>query len=453
MVKFLRLSADRILGDTDIRSLLVRKNILISFLLKGGSVLITFLLVPLTINYINPTQYGIWLTISSMIYWISVFDIGIGNGLKNEIAYSIAANEELNIKKYVSTGYAVLTMISILIFLLCFAFSFVFDWNTIFNISAAMNLDIFPIMILFIGFFCIQFVLQLIDAVLSATQQIFISSLILFSGQLLTLTIIYILTLVVPGSLLLLVIVTAGSSVTVVLLASLYLYKTRLKLFAPSYRFVDFSYLKKILNTGGAFFVIQISSMALIHSNNFIITKILGPEAVTVYYVPFRMFSFITMLFTIIITPYWSAFTNAYAKKDLAWIKDNVNKLRKVWLFLAVLGFIMLFYSDFLLNIWIHNSVTVPKSLSMSMLLYVIIYSWQTLHVYFLNGIGKIRLQLYIIIMGAVLNIPLSIFLGNRYGLAGIVNANSIIFLFMGAVFTMQYHRIINEKAFKIWNR
>ena len=388
-----------------------------------------------------------------MIYWINVFDIGIGNGLKNEIAYSIATKDENNIKKYISSSYAVLTIISIFIFIVFFVTSFFINWNNILNIPDKINLNIHLILTIFIGFFCIQFVLQLLDAVISATQQVFVSSLILFLGQLVGLIIIYLLSLFVPGSLLLLVVAMAGSSIMVVIVASLYLYKTKLKKFAPSYNNIDFKHLKKIINTGGYFFVIQISAMTLIHANNFIITKILGPEAVTIYYIPFRLFSFITMLFTIIIMPYWSAFTDAYATKDLTWIKSNVKKLRIIWLLLAFFGILVFIFANFLYKIWIPKTILIPVSLSFTMLLYVIVYSWQTLHVYFLNGIGKIKLQLFVVIAGAILNIPLAIYLGKKYGLAGIVSSNTIIFFIMGMIFTIQYNKIVNETAFKIWNK
>lgn len=443
----------KILESTSERSSLIKKNILISFFLKGGSVIITFLLVPLTINYINPVQYGIWLTISALIYWISVFDLGIGNGLKNEIAHSIAIKDERNLKRYVSTSYAVLTLISISIFLFFYFISFFFDWNELLNISDAIDFDIRPVLILFIGFFCIQFVIQLLDAVISAVQQVYISSLILFIGQLLGLISIYLLTLYVPGSLLLLVLVMAGSSVSVILVSSIYLYSTKLKKFAPSFKHIDFDYIKKILKLGGAFFFIQIGAMALIHSNNIIISRILGPEAVTTYFIPYRLFSFVTMLFIIIITPYWSAFTDAYSSKDIDWIKSNIKKLRYIWLSLTFLGLVIFLLSDFLYKVWIDDAVKVPVFLSFVMLINVIVFMWHTLHVFFLNGIGKIRLQLFVILIGAIVNIILAILLGNIFGLPGVVGANSLVFGTMALIYTIQYKKIISNKAVGLWNR
>jgi O-antigen/teichoic acid export membrane protein len=61
------------------RSIDAKKNIVTSFVIKGINVLINLALVPLTIKYVNSTQYGIWLTLSSIITWFSFFDIGFGN--------------------------------------------------------------------------------------------------------------------------------------------------------------------------------------------------------------------------------------------------------------------------------------------------------------------------------------------------------------------------------------
>ncbi len=45
------------------RSVKAKKNIIASFFIKGLSIAISLIFVPLTINYIKPAQYGIWLTI------------------------------------------------------------------------------------------------------------------------------------------------------------------------------------------------------------------------------------------------------------------------------------------------------------------------------------------------------------------------------------------------------
>lgn len=68
------------------RSIIVKKNIAASLVLKCVSILVSLQVVPLTIDYINPTKYGIWLTLSSIIAWLSYFDLGFAHGFRNYFA-------------------------------------------------------------------------------------------------------------------------------------------------------------------------------------------------------------------------------------------------------------------------------------------------------------------------------------------------------------------------------
>ena len=61
------------------RSALAKKNILASLIFKVIDIPVYLALVPVTINYLNEYEYGIWLTLSSIILWIDTFDIGLGN--------------------------------------------------------------------------------------------------------------------------------------------------------------------------------------------------------------------------------------------------------------------------------------------------------------------------------------------------------------------------------------
>src|SRR6476646_9497261 len=102
------------------RSVNIKKNIIGLFVIRGCSIAISFILVPLTIRYVNPTQYGIWLTLSSIVAWFSFFDIGFGNGLRNKFAEAIAKGDTELAKIYISTTYAILSIVISCILILFF---------------------------------------------------------------------------------------------------------------------------------------------------------------------------------------------------------------------------------------------------------------------------------------------------------------------------------------------
>ena len=95
------------------RSVKAKKNIIGMLFFKGGNILIGLLIVPMTINYVDSENYGIWLTLSSMVAWMSFFNIGLNNGLKNKLGEALAKGDLLLGKKYVSTTYALLCLIFI----------------------------------------------------------------------------------------------------------------------------------------------------------------------------------------------------------------------------------------------------------------------------------------------------------------------------------------------------
>jgi O-antigen/teichoic acid export membrane protein len=435
------------------RSLKVKKNVTISFLIKGASIPVSLLLVRMTINYINPVQYGIWLTISSIIAWMYFFDIGLGNGLKNKLAHSLALNQEEEMNKYVSTTYAVISIIAFVFFAIFFGASFFFDWNKVLNVPSSVTYNVRPVVMIVIFCFSLQFIIQILNTLLTATHQPSKSSVITFIGQLATLIIIYLLTKYVPGNLMVLVSVLAGVPILVMLISSIYLFKTDLKILSPKFRNVDFRFAKSLLNTGGVFFFIQLGALILFQTDNIIITRILGPQAVTTFNVSYKLFSILVMGFSIIVTPFWSAFTDAYAKNDFDWIRQSMKKMRQLWLALSVVAVALFFVSQTVYKIWIGNAVIIPVSLSLAMACYVIAYMWQTLHVYLLNGVGKVRLQLFLVVVSSLVNIPLAVYLGRKFGLAGIISASSFLFFIMGIIFSIQCEKIINQSTSGVWDK
>jgi O-antigen/teichoic acid export membrane protein len=435
------------------RSISIKRNVLLSLLIKGASIPVTLLLVPMTINYINPVQYGIWLTISSIIGWMNFFDIGMGLGLRNKLAHSLALKEHDNINKYISTTYAALAVIAMIISIVFFIVSYFVDWNKALNIPSTLTNNIRPVILIVLVCFCVQFVMQLINTLLNATHQPSVSSLILFIGQLATLIIVYFLTRNGSGNFFVLAGVLAGVPVVIMFLSGLYLFKTRLKGFAPEIKNVDFRFAKNLLNTGGAFFLIQIGVLVLFQTDNIIITRMIGPAAVTTFNISYKLFSLVIMVFIIILTPYWSAFTDAYAKKDFSWIRQNIKKLRQLWAVGSAGTIVLLFISARVYKTWIGDAVIVPVSLSVAMAFYVIAFMWQTLHVYLLNGAGKIRLQLILFCAGSIVNIPLAVLLGRRFGIAGIISGNTLLFIVMGIIFSIQCEKIINQTANRLWDR
>ena len=413
---------------------------------------ISLILIPLTIHYVNPTQYGIWLTLSSIITWAGLFDLGLGNGLRNKLAAMISLDEVSAARSYVSSTYALLFLISTVMFVVFYFINPYIKWQQILNAPDTEGNYLSAVVLVVFAFFCFQFVIQLINNVLTANQAPANVAFLNLIGQVLSLIAVLFLIKYKQGALMDVVIVIAGLPLLVLLAGSVWYYSGSYKSLAPGFRYINWRHAKELLSVGGGFFIIQINALVLLETDNIVITQLFGPSEVTTFNVVYKMFSIVLMFFVIVITPFWSAFTEAYTKNDLEWIKNAIAKINKLWILLSFCSVGLLILSPWLYNLWLGKSITVPISLSIAMCLYTITLIWQAIHVQLLNGIGKIKLQLYLGIIGSIVNIPLSIFLGRWIGVAGVTLSNVILFIIMGVFFSIQTKKIINKTATGIFN-
>ncbi|RYE13434.1 MAG: LPS biosynthesis flippase [Rickettsiales bacterium] len=421
------------------RSIQAKKNIVVSVLFKGLSVLINIILVPITINYINPSRYGVWLILSSIITWMNLFDVGLGNGLRNKLSQTNALKQFKRSRVYISSTYAILTVVSIVIYLLFFTLNSFVSWSKILNISIATISNINQIVLLFVAFFCLQFILQIINVVLTAVHAISKVSFISIISQVAALIAVIVLVNFTKNSLLLLIVALSGIPLLVQIIATFWYFSKQYKYLAPNIKLINFKHTKGLLTVGSYFFLLQIGSLVLFETDNIVITQLFGPREVTNFNIAYKLFSILVNVFTIVITPFWSAFTDAYTLNDFQWIKNIFNKMYLYWIFTIVIAVILVIVSPLLYKLWLGNIViNIPILLSISMVLYVAGFSWLMIHCYLLNGIGKIRLQLILYIISTVINIPLAIYLGKIWGTAGVTLSNVFVFIYMDIILFVQ---------------
>lgn len=435
-----------------VRSLKAVKNIVASMFFKGGSILISLVLVPLTLSYLNPYEYGVWLTLSSILTWVYLFDIGLGNGLRNKLTEALAKKDFQLARIYVSTTFVSLLLLVVFLYLLFLCFQMFLDWNKILNVDPNKIAHINSIVTIVFAFFCTSFVLKTIGNIYMAYQEPAVNDLLALLGSLISLLLIYLCTLYTEGSLDKVAVIYSGAPVMVYLVAYPITF-WRYKEIKPSFSFVRFSCLKDLLSLGLQFFVIQVACLILFMTSNFIISQMFGPDAVTPYNIAFKYFSLINIGFTIVITPIWSAVTDAYAKNEMVWIRNAMKKIVGVWMIGVCLAVIMLLLSEVVYSIWIGDEIQIPFVLSAICAVYVSISNWNNIFAYFINGVGKIRMQLYSSIFTSILFIPLAYFLGQLIGVAGVLLALCICLMVSAVWSPIQYWKIVNRKDTGIWSK
>lgn len=439
-----------ILTSGDKRSVIVKRNIIGSIFVKGVAVIVQFLMVPVTLGYLDKEVYGIWLTASSILTWFGFFDIGFTLGLRNRLSEALAHKDYKKGRELVSTTYGMMCAIFVpLGMILCTLCPFV-NWSDFFNVSVQYNDTLKEVMIVLFCSFVLQMILGTITAVVTAFQKTALAASFNVIGNVIALVVIWGLTKISSGSLLSLALAISFIPPAVALVGSIWLFKTEegAKV-RPSVRCFKREKVRDLFNLGAKFFVIQLSMVVLYQSANILISNVSSPQDVTSYNIAYRYVFCGAMVFQIFLTPFWPAFTEAYAKKDYGWMRRSYEKLLKVYFVLVIAVVAMVSLSPVVYDIWLGDSRVVPLGMTIAVGVFTILNSWVQIHTILINGIGDVKLQSVVTLIGLVFQIPLSLFLGKYcgFGALGIVYSMSIINVIYCMIFTWQLRKLLNYKG------
>lgn len=433
----------------------ITKHVFLSFLYRGGSIASSFLLVPLTIHYLDTENYGIWLTMSSFIAWFSFFDIGLGHGLRNKFSESKALGKNELAQAYVSTAYFTIGIISSILMISFLIANQFIDWTSVFNASKELQLELSILMPVVFSFFCLQMVVTLITTIYIADQKPSVQGKIGFFTQAGSLLFIWILTKTSESSLLIFGTIFSSLPVIILLFFNFYSFSKTYKDYRPKFSLWQKKYFNDIFGLGFKFFIIQMCGIILFSTDNLIISNIFSPDKVVPYNIAFKYFSIANMVASIILMPYWSSISDAYTKGEFDWIKTSMKNLIKITFGLIGMLFIMLLVSPIFYKLWIGDAVNISFTLSTFMSIYFALTIFYGPYTYFINGTGKVTVQLYSLVVMSVINIPLSIFLAKNLelGITGVIFATIICLIPHVILCPIQYLKIINNRAYGIWNK
>ena len=432
-----------------------KREALYSLFIDGLSVLIGLFYVPLLLNVLTQEKYGIWLTLTSILGWFSFFDIGLGNGLRNKLTETFATKNLVLGKKLVSTTYALLIGIFSIVLLVFHLCNFFLDWNSILNTKTIENKELYVLTSVVFTFFILRFIFQIISVIYLADQKPSIAKMITTSGNLLSFLIVLILTRsTIKGDLVLLGTIISAIPVILLIVISVTSFNSRYKKLKPSIKNIDLNVSNGLINLGAKFFILQISYLIAYTSSNILITQFYGPGEVTVYNIAYKYFYIPVMVYSIILSPIWSAVTDAYIKSDYAWLKKTLKYLNMLSLFFVLGIILMIFISDWVYKLWVGNDISIPFSLSVALGIYsitvVVISPYST----YINGLGKLNLTIFLTCFGIPIYLILAIVFGRWFeNSTGIVLAILVTQIIGLVAEPLQIHKLLNRTARGIWNK
>lgn len=427
----------------------------LSFVYRGSGILANLMMVPLALNMLDSAHYGVWLAIGAVITWFNFLDVGLGNGLRNLSAEALAMDDVAKVQKLFATSFwSIGTLVLLLIAQVLFVFP-VIPWNQVFNVHSISQMELVEVMQWVASGFLMGILLRLTISLYLAHQvhsiQALVNCLVQVGSYLGVLYLVH----VSEKSLVAYAKMLSGVPLFFLLLISVVAFAKRFKVYFPWPRHFQLTYMRPVLGLGVSFIVLQLMWMLITTTDSYLIAYWLSPEEVVPFSVSFKYFGIINIGFVLIMTPYWSSFTQAYAKGELYWIKQAQKRIQKMVMGFLLLGILLFLVAPWVISFWMSGQVETSWHLNFAMFVFSILYMYLGSKNYFLNGIGKLKVQMRVLMVTAILHILLAYWWGVKLhgGVEGILWGTNVAILINVIVSTVQVNRINNGNAKGIWNQ
>ena len=431
----------------------LNKNILLSVLIKAFNILFVILIVRRSIDVLGVAEYGIWTAITSIATWISLLDIGIGNGLRVELRRCFIENDWKTARTLLNTAYIFVGLFSLFVLFVFGIIWFNTDWASVFNIKNYGVANVNLLVLITVTGLIFQLIFSLIQPVLNANLHSGLGGIFFAISN----GLIFCYLLMVDEhsiNLLQYAALSAFLPVLAYLGFSIFYFMKYLPQLTPNLKDTNFKKIREILWVSAKFFFIQISAVLMYQMTSFLIIRYFSPTEVTEYNVAYRYFNLFYIIYMTLLSPLWSLSTDAYLRGDLEWIISTIKKYVFMLIFVLValcLGYLV---RDFAFGIWLNN-VTVSPKIALYVALYMGILCWNSIFLYVVNGTGKIHFQFILAIITTVIFFPLTHFLVKtmNWGIDGIFISNMIILSMFSVFIPLQTYFLLKTDKQGIWNK
>lgn len=422
------------------------KNSSLGFFLKILNMGIVYLTIPFLLKFLGKESYGVWVTIFSIISIVFFLDGGIINGLKTNLTREISFKNIKRAKELISNAYIVIGGVSLFFFVIGYILIDLLDFKELLNVTTVSEQELKEVFFVCLVFISFNFILSIYKSLFYSIQKVAFVEFSIFIYQVIIFSSIFYLYTNYQGSLIKISILYGSASFLVGVLFTVVFFFKRPELFPSAYLFSKKT-LKDLFNISIGFFIIQLSMIIIFTSDNILISSLLSPEYVSKYDIVFKLFQIVITLTLLLIEPFWPLFTDAYEKKDLDWIYKVFKVYNKLFFVFVVLLVIFSFLINPIISFWVGEEFKADNGLIVSFFILVLIRVFPLIYMYFLNGIGRIKSQVVLYLIGAIINIPFSILFVKYYklGLKGIVIGTILSIIAISFFIPLKSYKILKN--------
>lgn len=356
---------------------------------RSVSLLAPFLVMPIMLNSMGESIFGLWLTILSFTSMIMFMDLGIGNGLLTKLSYENGLKNYGNMKSYIASGYFILGLIAffsiIIVFIALFFLKIYYEYNE-------QNIKIILITLVL---FLLGIPVSIIQKIMYAKHEILSFNLWQIVGSVFSILLCYLAVYLELKSWLIVFFYSFPLLGVMVLNTVLFFYRN--KELIPKIQDFSKERSKELLGIGSKFFILSIITSISLNLDNLLIATKISEEMVVSYSIPAKVASLLGLVVTTLYLPLWSANGDAFSRKDYDWVMKTTKKMMVIGgVVILILSFFINIFNEEIIRLWMKKTFYQQDQtifyLCILSFLMAIVSPWFMV----INSLGKVYIQIKI---------------------------------------------------------
>ena len=381
---------NRVLPNSD-RGKAFLRNTAVAFAGRLANAVCSIAQVPIAYHYLGPTEFGVWVTLTSLIALLGFADLGIGLGIQNSVAEALGSKSSRQIAILIGQGVTMLASLAAALYIILLIVIQYFPWGKLYHFKGADFASFRHGALVLATVFCLNLPASVFQRAMTGLQRSWIVSSSISIGNVLCLFLVYLAAhykcsfpeFVEAASIPMLL---SNLSLGILLCKEYNPLITPRSELAPHKLWLQ-------MKLGLPFTVPQLAASAIVMIPPLIIASILGPAAVADFNIAQRLLSFFSQFQGLLMSTLWPAFTEARASGDFLWLRANY---RRAWYF--TIGLVALpqvaypIWAPFALKHWI-GEVTFSFALLCAFGIQAALSACSQAPAILLNSMGRVRGQ------------------------------------------------------------
>lgn len=402
---------------------------------KASSAVLMLVSIRWALPYLDEERLGTWISITSLIVGLTWVDLGIGNALITHLARAAARDDRSDCRHLFSSAVFLLMGVAAVALVVMVGMLFVVDVGWLLSLKSKVgSIEARDAVVVAVILFCLSVPVSLVERARLAFQESHITSWFMVGSGLLSVALLAVATHY-RSPLPVLLAVVQGPPFLCALINGWVLLRRQRPWLIPALKEFRWEYGSLMLRTGSVFLALNLLQTANFQLDTFVIGKLLGQSSVSQFSYHQRPFAIIQSIQLLCIVPLWPAYAEAITLGEFQWVRRLLVSSLGISCVVGMLSAALLLPTGgWLIPMWVGKPVAVSVPLLWALSTWNVLAVMGAAVAVFWNSLSLLRTQLVLSLLLALVSLPAKWWLGQRFGLTGIVWATNVSYVLVVAI-------------------